>query len=271
MAELRDQMKAIEPPAANDANTAVQKARARAEPSAPDSRRRRLMWFVMGSAVAVALFMTVATRVMKGHRSPAASDLDMAPAVLPAPGHQRLPGLAQGQPNAGAQAGTREAPQPSPGLHGASAQALNQANDMGQLPANVPAGASTPPAPARLQSLPEEGQALGLPAPASPATPPNAKAALAAAAAGRERSASPPKAAPKGGATGTSGAVRAGEYNARARPAPKGEAEADKHRVPKAHARPRIRPVATAPRRHTERSSRGNPVTTLESIGISEE
>ncbi len=271
MAELREQRKAIEPPAANDANTATQKAHARAEPSAPDSRRRRLMWFVMGSAVAVALFMTVAGRVMKGHRSPAASDLDMAPAALPAPGDQELPGLAQGQPNTGAHASTREAPQPSPGLHGASAPALNQAYDMGQLPANVPAGASTPPAPARLQSLPGLGQVLGLPAPAGPATPSNAKAALAAGAGGQQRSASPPKAAAKSGATGTSGAVRAGEYNARARPAPKGEAEADKHRVPKAHARPRIRRVATALRRHIDRSSRGNPVTKLESIGISEE
>ena len=271
MAELREQMKAIEPPAANDANTAAQKARARAEPSAPDSRRRRLMWFAMGSAVAIALFMTVAVRVMKGHRSPAAGDLGMAPAALPAPGDQELPGLARPQPNTAAHASTREAPQASPGRLGASAPTLNQAHDMGQPPANVPVGASTPAAPARLQGLPEEGQALGLPAPAGPAMPPNAKAALAAGAEGRERSASPPKAAAEGGAMGTSAAVHAGEHNARARPAPRGKAEADKHRVPKAHARPRISRVATAPRRPIDRSSRGNPVTKLESIGISEE
>jgi len=208
---------------------------------------------------------------MKGHRSPAASDLGMAPAGSHAPSDQELPGFARPQPNTGAHASMREAPQPGPGLLGASAPTLNQAHNMGQPPANVPIGASTPPAPAQLQSLPKEGQALGAPALAGPATPPNAKAALAMGAGGRERSASPPKAAAKGGATGTSGVVRAGEYNARARPAPKSEAEADKHRVPKAHARPRIRRVATAPRRHIDRSSRGNPVTKLESIGISEE
>lgn len=239
-----EQSKDIESPATIEASAPASKARA---PNVPGTRRPQVMWFLIGSTIAIALFLSVAGRVMKGHRAPEPAILGMDPATHAPAEFTRLPG-------------TRQASEKVQAGAGASASAL--------LSAQEASSARSAPAPSARSAQTSVSDTV-LPAPAltdGGAGP----ALLQPGASGQGSNASLRQAAVGTRATPLGNTEPASDEHPPGTPAVSVQAKREKPNAAAARGRRAVHHTVYA-RRTLKREVRSTAANKLESIGISEE